>query len=154
MFGSEHPPSDDEGSARKYDPVRVVHHTVEAINPTPGMDRKAAISKETVGAQRLWFGRVTCPPGYASAPHHHGEAETAGHMLSGDRCRIYFGENFEEYVDVRPGDYLMVPPWTPHIEVNMSDTEEGEFVTARSPDNIVTNLDVQANVDMDAPEVF
>src|SRR3984885_5491983 len=122
------------------DPVRVVHGTHDRTAQTPGMQRHAAIHKESVGTDRLWFGRVTCPPGMTSGPHHHGEAETAGHMLSGDRIRIYFGANYQEYVDVDPGDYLFVPAWVPHIEVNMSGTEPAEFVTARTPGNIVVPL--------------
>ena len=38
--------------------------------------------------------------------------------------------------------------------INMSDTEAGEFIAARSPDNLVENIDIEANVDLDAPEVF
>jgi uncharacterized RmlC-like cupin family protein len=62
-------------------------------------------------------------------------------MLSGDRIRVYFGENYEEYIEVKPGDYLFVPAYVPHIEVNMSDTEEAEFIAARTPGNIVVPLD-------------
>ena len=123
------------------DPVRVVHGTHDRTAQTPGMYRRAAIDKDSVGTDRLWFGRVTCPPGMTSGPHHHGEAETAGHMLSGERIRIYFGTDYAEYVDVEPGDYLFVPAWVPHIEVNMSDSVPAEFVTARTPANIVISLD-------------
>jgi uncharacterized RmlC-like cupin family protein len=122
------------------DPVVVVHGTHDRTAQTPGMHRQAAIDKDSVGTDRLWFGRVTCPPGMSSGPHHHGPAETAGHMLSGDRIRIYFGADYQEYVDVEPGDYLFVPAYVPHIEVNMSDSVPGEFVTARTPANIVIPL--------------
>jgi uncharacterized RmlC-like cupin family protein len=124
-----------------HDPVRVVHSLSHDTAQTPGMHRLVAIDAASVGAKRLWFGRVTCPPGLNSGPHHHGEAETAGHMISGDRIRIYFGQDYHEYVDIEPGDFLFVPAYTPHIEVNMSDTVAAEFFTARSPDNIVVNLD-------------
>jgi uncharacterized RmlC-like cupin family protein len=132
-----------EHGADHHLPVRVVHGLHDKTAQTPGMYRRAAIDAESVGSEKLWFGRVTCPPGLNSGPHHHGEAETAGHMLSGERIRIYFGENYQEFVDIEPGDYLFVPAYVPHIEVNMSDTEAAEFVTARSPANIVVNLDDQ-----------
>lgn len=93
-----------------------------------------------VGAQRLWLGRVWNDPGMKSPPHHHGEAETAGTVLRG-HARIYFGENFEEYVDMEEGDFVYIPPYVHHIEANLSDTEPLEFMTARSPDNIVINID-------------
>jgi uncharacterized RmlC-like cupin family protein len=121
--------------------VRVVKGTTHNTAQSEGMVRRAAIDKHTVNSHSLWFGRVTCPPGLRSEPHHHGPAETAGHMLSGDRIRVYFGENYEEFIEVEPGDYLFVPAYIPHIEMNMSDVEAAEFVTARSPDNIVINLE-------------
>lgn len=96
---------------------------------------------ERVGASRIWMGRVRNTGGQWSAAHHHGEAETAGFMLSGN-ARIYFGEDFEQYVDMAPGDFCHVPPFVPHIEGNLSDTEPCEFLTARTPANIVVNLPV------------
>lgn len=74
-----------------------------------------------------------------SSPHHHGEAETAGLVVSG-HCRISFGPDYHESVDLAPGDFVFVPANFPHIEANTSDTEPVEFITARSPDNIVINL--------------
>lgn len=107
---------------------------------TPGMPRRSGVSKDNTGAQRLWAGRVTGEPGLNSGAHHHGEAETAGYCLSGS-CRLYFGEHYEDFVDMMPGDFVFVGAWVPHIEVNLSKTEPVEFVTFRTPDNIVVNLD-------------
>ena len=56
--------------------------------------------------------------GYRSVPHHHGEAETGGYVLSG-RARIYFGEKFEDYLDMSEGDWVFVPPFMPHVECNL-----------------------------------
>ena len=92
------------------------------------------------GASRIWMGRVSNEPGARSLPHHHGEAETAGYVLKG-HARIFFGENFAESVDLFAGDFVFVPPHTPHIEANASDTEELIYITARTPDNIVINLE-------------
>ena len=38
------------------------------------------------------------------------------------------------------GDFVFVPPYMPHVEVNMSTTEELVWLTCRTPDNLVTNL--------------
>lgn len=38
------------------------------------------------------------------------------------------------------GDFVFVPPQVPHVEANMSTTEELVWLTCRSPDNIVVNL--------------
>lgn len=139
MGPDQHPVDDDH--PHEHPPCRVVKGLSDDTAQTPGMQRRVAIDASSVGSTKLWFGRVTCPPGLNSGPHHHGEAETAGHMLSGDRVRVYYGENYEEYIEVEPGDYLFVPAYTPHIEVNMSDTAPGQFITARSPDNIVIPID-------------
>jgi uncharacterized RmlC-like cupin family protein len=131
----------DEPTPKVEYKVRVLHGLHDHTAQTAGMLRRSAVDKESTGSERLWFGRVTCPAGLNSGPHHHAEAETAGHMLSGDRIRVYFGNNYEEYIEVKPGDYLFVPAYVPHIEVNMSDTEEAEFIAARTPGNIVVPLD-------------
>ena len=107
---------------------------------TFGMPRRAAVSEGTTGAQRLWMGHVTGEPGMDSGPHHHGEAETAGFILAG-HPRIYYGDDFADYVDLAPGDFIYIGAYVPHIERNPSDTEPVEFITARSPDNIVVNLE-------------
>jgi uncharacterized RmlC-like cupin family protein len=95
---------------------------------------------ETGGqSEGLWVGRVTGEPGMDSGPHHHGEAETVGYVLSGQFV-LFYGENFAEQVELGPGDFIYVPPFVPHIERNLSATESVEFVSIRRPDNIVVNL--------------
>ena len=49
------------------------------------------------------------------------------------------------------GDFVFVPPYMPHVEANMSTTEELVWLTTRTPDNIVVNLD---EVDDSALEGF
>ena len=106
---------------------------------SPGASRLDGVHSANSGAKGIWFGKVHNDPGMRSVPHHHGEAETAGYVVSG-QARIYFGEGYKEYVDLEAGDFVYVPPFLPHIEVNRSDTEGLDFMTARTPDNIVVNL--------------
>lgn len=119
--------------------VRVVTggELTKATQQTPGIDRRVGIDPRT--SNQLWVGRVSTEPGFSSGPHHHGEAETVGHVLSG-RARILYGPGFSRFVDLDPGDFVYVPPHLPHIEENLSDTEPLELITIRSPDNIVVNL--------------
>lgn len=107
---------------------------------TDGLPRIAGIDADTVGADNLWMGRVTGEPGEDSAPHHHGEAETAGYILSGE-TRIFFGDEYENHVDLGPGDFVYVPPKVPHVERNLNEDQPVEFVTVRTPANITINLD-------------
>ena len=118
-----------------------VFHGTRAPNTTVqtrGMERRPGIDANTAGAKRIWMGHVTCVANELGPPHHHGEAETAAYVLSG-QIRVYFGKDFKEYVDAGPGDYIFVPAYTPHIEGNVTD-EPAESILTRSPDNIVVNL--------------
>jgi uncharacterized RmlC-like cupin family protein len=63
--------------------------------------------------------KVGNEPGFRSVPHHHGEAETGGMVLSG-KARIYFDEDYADHVDMGEGDVVFVPPYRPHVEVNMA----------------------------------
>ena len=56
------------------------------------------------------------------------------------RPRLFFGEGFGEHIDLTAGDYLFVPPGVPHIECNMSMTEEMWMVVSRSPTDILVEL--------------
>lgn len=106
---------------------------------TEGFTRKVAVDSNTVSAKKLWFGVFKNYPGMSSGAHHHGEAETAAYIAKG-KFRVYYGENYERFVELGPGDCVFIPPYLPHIEVNEG-TEEAEGVLARSPDNIVVPLD-------------
>lgn len=105
-----------------------------------GAVRVSGVSIQHTPATKLWFGQVSNEPGYRSLPHHHGEAETGGYVLRG-HGRIYFGEGFGEWIDMFEGDWVFVPPYMPHVEANMSVSEELVWLTTRTPENIVINLD-------------
>ncbi len=111
-----------------------------ATAQTEGAIRRAGISNLNTDASRIWLGKVHTPAGYASGAHHHGEAETAGYVLKG-RAYLLFGDAYGQRLDLEEGDFIFVPPNTPHIEGNASDTEELVWMTSRTPDNIVVNLD-------------
>jgi uncharacterized RmlC-like cupin family protein len=104
-----------------------------------GAVRISGVSIQHTPATKIWFGKVMNEPGYRSLPHHHGEAETGGYVLEG-KARIFFGDNYSDFLDMSEGDFVFVPPFMPHVEVNMSTTERLVWLTTRTPDNIVVNL--------------
>jgi uncharacterized RmlC-like cupin family protein len=104
-----------------------------------GAVRISGVSIQHAPATKIWFGKVMNEPGYRSLPHHHGEAETGGYVLEG-KARIFFGDNYSQFLDMSEGDFVFVPPFMPHVEVNMSTTERLVWLTTRTPDNIVVNL--------------
>ena len=120
--------------------IKVVHGTVssDTTAQTRGMLRKPGVDKNTVGASKIWLGHVACTPNTMGPPHHHGEAETAAYVLNG-HIRVYYGEDFKEFVEAGPGDFIYVPANFDHIEGNPYD-EPAEAILSRSPDNIVINL--------------
>jgi uncharacterized RmlC-like cupin family protein len=120
--------------------IRVVkaHELMEETGRTPGAVRQVAVDS-SIGATKIWAGVVRSPPGLWSVPHHHGEAESLGYVLSG-QGRIYFGERYEEFIEFEAGDFVFVPAHMRHVEGNTSETEPLVFIVARSPDHIVVNL--------------
>ena len=112
----------------------------QATAQSGGAVRVSGVSPQHTPATKIWYGKVSNEPGYRSLPHHHGEAETGGYVLTG-HARIYFGDNYSDYIDMSAGDFVFVPPFMPHVEANMSTTDELVWLTGRTPDNIVINLD-------------
>jgi uncharacterized RmlC-like cupin family protein len=105
-----------------------------------GMTRREAVSGTTVGAEKVWMGQAHVAPGSASANHHHGDSETAIYVVSGHPVFVFAEDGQEVRLTPEPGDYVFVPPWTPHREEN-PDEEEAVVVLARSSQEaIVVNL--------------
>ena len=127
------------------DGVRVVR--AGALDPntpqTPGMHREAAIDAARAGAEKLWAGTVVIHPDAKTGPHHHGELESIIYVVSG-RARMRWGERLEFVAEAGPGDFIYVPPYVPHQEINASDTEPLECVLVRSDNEAVAiNIDVE-----------
>jgi uncharacterized RmlC-like cupin family protein len=81
-------------------------------------------------------------PGVASGAHHHGENETSIYVLSGNPVFIYMAAGVEARIETKPGDYVYVPPFVPHIESNERGQDEAVVIIARSSQEaIVENLD-------------
>jgi uncharacterized RmlC-like cupin family protein len=109
---------------------------------TSGMTRAAAITQATVGASKLWAGIMVVQPDAKTGPHHHGELETVLYVVKG-RVRMRWGDQLELSEEARPGDFIYVPPYVPHQEINASPNEICEAVVVRDgQDPIVVNLDV------------
>jgi uncharacterized RmlC-like cupin family protein len=116
---------------------------------TPGMARAAAITHDRTGANKLWAGTVTIQPGAKTGAHHHGELESVLYVVSG-RAQMRWGEQLEYIAEARAGDFIYVPPFVPHQELNASRDEELRCVLVRSgQEPVVVNLDL---VGVEEPE--
>ena len=110
---------------------------------TPGMERAAAINAARVGAQ-IWAGTVTIAPAAKTGAHHHGDLESVIYVLRG-RARMRWGEALEFVAEAGPGDFIFVPPYVPHQEINAGTDEPLECVLMRSGgEAVVVNLDIEA----------
>jgi uncharacterized RmlC-like cupin family protein len=110
---------------------------------TPGMDRKAAINFARVGAQKIWAGTVTIEANAKTGAHHHGSLESVIYVLKG-RARMRWGERLEFLAEAGPGDFIFVPPYVPHQEINASTNDPLECVVIRSDNEaVVVNLDIE-----------
>ncbi|GAA4830882.1 cupin domain-containing protein [Saccharopolyspora rosea] len=128
-------------------PLRARLHHVRAADldagtaQTTGMRRLAAVSGDLVGSEKIWMGQTHVAPATASDNHHHGESETAIHVVRGHPEFVFHDGEQEVRIRTEPGDYIFVPPYVPHREENPDPDEEAVVVIARSTQEaIVVNL--------------
>ncbi len=132
--------------------IRVV--AAAALDPntpqTPGMMRRAAVTTELTGAQQLWAGTVTIDANARTGAHHHGDLESVIYVVRGV-ARLRWGDALEFVAEAQAGDFIFVPPYVPHQEINASEDLELHCVLARSgQQGLVVNLDITP---VEAPEL-
>ncbi|HEU0026631.1 MAG TPA: cupin domain-containing protein [Ktedonobacterales bacterium] len=148
MAGSEH--AGAQAKWREHG-VRIVHSDELDTNTpqTPGMNRAAAINYATAGASKLWAGTAVIHPDAKTGAHHHGALESVIYVISG-RARMRWGERLEYTAEAGPGDFIFIPPYAPHQEINASPDEPLACVVVRSDQEpVVVNLDIAA---VESPE--
>ena len=126
------------------DGIRIVHNDQFDFNTpqTPGMTRAAAINRAQAGAQKIWAGTVTIQPNAKTGAHHHGELESVIYVISG-KARMRWGDRLEYFAEAGPGDFIFVPPFVPHQEINAAANEPLLCVLVRSDQEaVVVNLDI------------
>jgi uncharacterized RmlC-like cupin family protein len=110
---------------------------------TPGMNRAAAINFARVGAQKIWAGTVSIFANAKTGAHHHGALESVIYVVRG-RARMRWGDRLEYVAEAGPGDFIFVPAYVPHQEINASSDETLECVLVRSDNEaVVVNLNIE-----------
>jgi uncharacterized RmlC-like cupin family protein len=125
--------------------VRIVKASELDFNTpqTPGMTRAAAINFAKAGASKLWAGTVNVQPNAKTGAHHHGHLESVIYVVRG-RARMRWGERLEYMAEAEPGDFIYVPPYVPHQEINARTDEPLACVLVRSDQEpVVVNLDIE-----------
>jgi uncharacterized RmlC-like cupin family protein len=126
--------------------VKVIRNDRLDINTpqTPGMLRAAAIDHKRVGSKKLWAGTVLIHPNAKTGAHHHGALESVIYVVRGI-ARMRWGERLEFMAEAAAGDFIFVPPYVPHQEINALDNAPLECVLVRSDnESIVVNLNIEA----------
>jgi uncharacterized RmlC-like cupin family protein len=111
---------------------------------TPGMLRAAAIDFRRVGSKKLWAGKVLIHPNAKTGAHHHGALESVIYVVRG-AARMRWGERLEFVAEAQAGDFIFVPPYVPHQEINALKDAPLECVLVRSDnESVVVNLSIEA----------
>src|SRR3954462_13105605 len=129
----------------KRDGVRVIKggELDSNVPQTKGMSRAAAVNFARAGAKKIWAGTVKIHANAKTGAHHHGALESVIYVIKG-RARMRWGKALEYIAEAGPGDFIFVPPYVPHQEINASTDETLECVLVRSDnDAVVVNLDIE-----------
>src|ERR1700743_1370033 len=122
--------------------ISVVHpdQFSEGTLQTSGALRLAAIAPELGVHSQLWGGVFVVEPGAQTGIHHHGSQDTVVYVLEGESL-VEWGERGEQAVKVHAGDFLHVPAWLGHREINPAKDMPFRWIVIRStPEPIVVNL--------------
>jgi uncharacterized RmlC-like cupin family protein len=128
--------------------VRIVRQ--EQFDPNParwtGVQMDGAITFANTRARKIWAGRIRIEPNAKTGAHHHGELESIIYVVSG-KARLRWGEHLEYYAEAGPGDFIFVPPFIPHQEINASSDEPLIGVMIRNDQKPVV-----ISLEIDSPE--
>ena len=107
-----------------------------------GMERSIAISRPTVGSERLYSSIVSTAPGDRTRIHHHGDCETSIYIVSGAADYTWGPTGLEHAMSAEAGDFVYIPAGEIHVEENASSTEPLVVVITRNcPGSVVHYLD-------------
>lgn len=135
----------DQSSRWKKNGVRIIRAgELDPNTPqTPGMRRRAAVTGDRTGASQLWAGTVTIDADARTGAHHHGGLESVIYVVRGI-ARLRWGDALEFVAEAGPGDFIYIPPYAPHQEINASADQTLECVLVRSDgEAIAVNLDIE-----------
>src|SRR3984957_20480854 len=81
---------------------------------------RAGANAVSAGARALGANLFMIPPGSRGMPHYHDGREATLCLVSGE-TEVWFGADLAKRSTVRPGDFIYIPPGTPHLAVNRGD---------------------------------
>jgi len=97
----------------------VIIRSGDSYSGKQGVSLAAGVTSRSAGAHALCLHLVTIPPGTRGVPHFHAGHESAIYTVSGE-TEVWHGEGLQQCTVVKAGDFMYVPPGTPHLPVNRS----------------------------------
>ncbi|HLU18904.1 MAG TPA: cupin domain-containing protein [Pusillimonas sp.] len=118
-----------------------------------GIPQFMGISGKSAGSTGIAMNITAFGPGGKAKVHYHSGFETAIYGLVGTTV-LYWGEQLENMCRIDPGVFCFIPPDTPHIAFNLSDTEPAYAVSCRNDpveqENVVLVPELDGLRDADA----
>jgi uncharacterized RmlC-like cupin family protein len=115
---------------------------VTTVGQHAGMERSIAISRPTVGSERLYSSIVSTAPADKTRIHHHGDCETSIYIVSGAARYSWGPTGLEHEMAASAGDFVYIPAGEIHVEENASAVEPLVVVLTRNcPDSHVVYVD-------------
>jgi len=93
---------------------------IRSADGAQGIGLASGVTSQSAGAQGLYLNLVMIPPGRRGMPHFHDGHETAIYTVSG-QTEVWHGRGLAKRTVVRAGDFMYIPPGTPHLPVNWGD---------------------------------
>jgi uncharacterized RmlC-like cupin family protein len=97
-------------------------------------DTRDGVNGPSAGARALGLNLAMIPPGSRGMPHYHDGHETALYVVSG-QAEVWYGSGLAKRATVRAGDFIYIPPGTPHLAVNRGDVTSIAVVARTDPDD-------------------
>jgi uncharacterized RmlC-like cupin family protein len=111
----------------------VVIRSARSYDGKQGVSLTSGVSSRTAGAKALCLHVVMIPPGTRGMPHVHEGHESAIYTVSGE-TEVWHGVGLVKRTVVRAGDFMYIPPGTPHLPVNRSDVMSIAVVARTDPE--------------------
>jgi uncharacterized RmlC-like cupin family protein len=93
---------------------------------------RTGVSGPSAGSRALGLNLVMIPPGSRGMPHYHDGNEIALYLISG-ATEVWHGADLAKRATVRAGDFIYIPPGTPHLAVNRGDVTSIAVVARTDP---------------------
>lgn len=111
----------------------VIIRSAQRYDGKQGTSLTSGVTGRTAGAQALSLQLVIIPPGTRGMPHLHASHESAVYTVSGE-TEVWHGAGLVKRTVVRAGDFMYIPPGTPHLPVNRGDVTAVAVVARTDPD--------------------